>query len=72
MASPFKVYGIKLNRYFTDEFTFIFIYILNIKDNIFIFIYFKREFYIVNKLRVHILISNDIIGFKLIDIRILN
>ena len=55
-----------------DEFIFIFIYILGIKDNIFIFIYFKKEFYIVDKLRINILIGNNIIKFKLIDIRILN
>ena len=72
MASFFKVRNIGLNRYLTDEFIFIFIYILGIKDNIFILISFKKEFYIVDKLRVNILINNDIIKPKLINIYILD
>ena len=72
MASFFKVCGISLNRYLTDEFIFIPVYIPGIKDSIFILIYFKRELYIVDKLRINILIGNDTIGFKLIDIRILD
>ena len=51
---------------------FIPVYVPGTKDNISVLIYFKREFYIVDELRANILISNNIIGPKLINIRVLD
>ena len=72
MVSFLKVRGVGLNRYLTDEFIFIPVYVPGTKDGISVLIYFKREFYIVDELRANILINNNIIGPKSINIRILD
>ena len=51
---------------------FIPIYIPGTKDGTLVLIYFKRKFYIIDKFRANILIGNNTIGPKLINIRISN
>ena len=70
MVSPLKVRGVGLNRHLTDEFIFIPVYVPGTKDSVSILIYFKREFHIVDELRANILISNNTIGPKSINIRV--
>ena len=70
IASPLRVRGIGSNRHLTDKFVFIPVYIPGTRDGTLVLIYFKREFYIMDKLRANILIGNNIIGPKSIDIRI--
>ena len=70
MVSPLKVYSVGSNKYLTDKFVFILVYVPGTKDNVSVLIYFKREFHIVDELRANILIGNDTIGPKSIDIRV--
>ena len=72
MVSLLKVRGVGSNRHLTDKFMFIPVYVPGTKDSVSILICFKREFYIVDELRANILINNNIIGLKLINIRILD
>ena len=72
MVSFLKIRNVGSNRYLTDKFIFIPVYVPGTKDNISVLIYFKREFYIIDELRTNILINNNTIGPKLINIRILN
>jgi len=72
MASPLFVRGIGFNKYSTSNYALVFIYILNINafDNR-IKALITRKAYIVNNLKVKILIGINIMGLKSIDIFII-
>jgi hypothetical protein len=60
--------GINSNRYFINKYILLFIFISKKRNNKDIVVKFIREVYLINNLKVKILISTDIISFKNIDI----
>ena len=62
--------GLKLILYNINEYISISIYISAIKNDITIFYRITREIYLIDNLKVYILINNDIIKFEKIVLNI--
>ena len=63
MVLSLKVRGVNNNQYKTNEFIILLFYIpgKKYKDKILVLAYIKYKLYLIDKLRVNILISNNII-----------
>ena len=72
MSSPLKVRGVGTNRHETNEFVVIPIYLPGQKDGQEVLACVRRELHLVDDLRAHMLIGNDIIGPERIVIDVAN
>ena len=66
MSIPLKIRVIDTSKYKTLEYVIIPIYLqeVNNRNNSLILVYFRKELYLVDSLRVKILIENNIISHK--------
>ena len=64
MATPFKVRGLRTNRYKTSKYIIYNIYLLGIKDGKAIILRLRQELYLIEDLKINILIGNNILASK--------
>ena len=72
IASPLKVRGVGISIYKISEYVTVPLYFLGTRDSNKVLTYIRYKIYLVNSLRVKILISNNILGLEGFVINVAN